>query len=128
MFSRNDRNRSGKSLPSIIGSNLTVNGNLDGEAVIQIEGLVEGDVHCEELTIGREAHVRGQIECDTVRVNGTVTGEIRGRCVSLSASARVIGDIVHEELSIEAGAYVEGQLLRRDAQQSRLNLVVSDEA
>ena len=127
MFSRNDRNGPGKSLPSIIGSNLTVNGNLDGEAVIQIEGLVEGDVRCEELTIGREAHVRGQIDCDTVRVNGTVTGEIRGRCVSLSATARVVGDIVHEELSIEAGAYVEGQLLRRDAQQSRLNLVVGED-
>jgi cytoskeletal protein CcmA (bactofilin family) len=127
MFSKNERGGAGKGVPSIIGANLTVNGNLDGEAVIQVEGAVEGDVHCDDLTVGREAKVRGQIECDSVRVHGTVIGEIRGRCVSLTASARVIGDIVHEELSIEAGAYVEGQLLRRDAQQSRLNLVVNDE-
>lgn len=113
-------------MPSIISADMTVSGNLLGDGVMQVEGTVEGDIRCADVTIGRSAQVSGQIECDTVHVHGTVTGEIRARSVSLSASARVTGDIQHEELSIEAGAYMEGKLLRRDAQQSRLNLVVGE--
>jgi len=124
MFSKTDRH--GNGVPSIISADMNVAGNISGDGVMQIEGSVDGDVRCAEVTIGRSAHVVGQIECDTVHVHGTVTGEIRARCVSLSASAHVTGDIQHEELSIEAGAYMEGKLLRRDAQQSRLNLVVGD--
>lgn len=126
MFSKTERHGAGNGVPSIVSADMSVSGNLDGDGVMQIEGTVDGDIRCAELTIGKSAQIRGQIECDTVHVHGTVTGEIRARCVSLSASARVTGDIQHEELAIEAGAYMEGQLLRRDAQQSRLNLVVGD--
>lgn len=128
MFSKTDRNGVGSGVPSIVGSDMTISGNLEGEGTVQIEGAVDGDVRCAEATIGRGARVTGQIECELANVHGTVTGEIRARRVVLSASARVTGDIIHEELTIEAGAYVEGQLLRRDAQQSRLNLVVGENA
>jgi len=126
MFSKTDRYGAGNGVPSIISADMNVSGNLSGDGAMQIDGTVNGDVRCAEVTIGRNAQVVGQVECDTVHVHGTVTGEIRARSVSLSASARVTGDIQHEELSIEAGAYMEGQLLRRDAQQSRLNLVVGE--
>ena len=126
MFSKADRHGAGNGVPSIISADLNVAGNLSGDGVMQIDGTVDGDVRCAEVTIGRGAHVVGQIECDTVYVHGTVTGEIRARSVRLSASARVTGDIQHEELSIEAGAYMEGKLLRRDAQQTNLNLVVGE--
>lgn len=126
MFSKTDRHGVGNGVPSIISADMNVSGNLTGDGVMQIDGNVDGDVRCAEVTIGRGAEVRGQIECDAVHVHGTVTGEIRARSVSLSASAHVTGDILHEELAIEAGAFMEGQLLRRDSQQSRLNLVVSE--
>jgi cytoskeletal protein CcmA (bactofilin family) len=126
MFSKTDRHGSGNGVPSIISADMHVSGNLSGEGVMQVDGTVDGDIRCAEVTIGRGAKVCGQVECDTVHVHGTVTGEIRARSVTLSSSAHVTGDIQHEELSIEAGAYMEGKLLRRDAQQSRLNLVVGE--
>jgi len=85
-------------------------------------------VRCDEVAVGREATIRGQIHAETANIHGNVDGEICAQRVTLSSTARVVGDIVHEEVAIEAGAYVEGQLLRRDAKQSRLNLVVSDNA
>ena len=126
MFSKTDRPMAGNGVPSIISADMSVTGNLSGDGVMQIDGTVEGDIRCAELTLGKSAQVRGEIECDTVHVHGTITGEIRARSVTLSATARVTGDIQHEELSIEAGAYMEAQLLRRDATQSRLNLVVGE--
>jgi len=70
--------------------------------------------------------VLGNIESEVANIHGTVNGEIRARSVIISSTARVTGDVIHEELTIDAGAYIEGQMMRRDAEQSRLNLVVGD--
>lgn len=128
MFSKNDRSSGEKGIPSIIGTSMRVSGNLHSEGAVQIEGVIEGDVLCAEVTVGRNATIRGHIQAETANIHGNVDGEIRAKSVVLSSTAHVVGDIIHEEVAIEAGAYVEGQLLRRDAEQSRLNLVVSDNA
>lgn len=128
MFSRNDRPGAGSAIPSIIGTSMTVSGDLDSEGAVQIEGTIQGDVRCAEVTVGRAAHVLGNIEAEVANIHGTVKGEIRARSVILSSTARVTGDVIHEELTIDAGAYIEGQMMRRDAEQSRLNLVVGENA
>lgn len=126
MFSRNDRAGAGSAIPSIIGTSMKVSGDLDSEGAVQIEGTIHGDVRCAEVTVGRAANVLGNIHADVANIHGTVSGEIRAQSVVLSATARVTGDVVHEDLTIEAGAYIEGQMMRRDAEQSRLNLVVGE--
>ncbi len=126
MFSKNDRTAASGAIPSIIGTSMKVTGDLDSEGAVQIEGVVEGDVRCAEVTVGTGGHVLGQIQAETANINGTVTGEIQARRVVLSATARVTGDILHEELTIEAGGFVEGKMLRRDSDQSRLILVVGE--
>lgn len=93
---------------------------------IQIEGTIHGDVRCAEVTVGRTVNVLGNIESEVTNIHGTVNGEVRARSVIMSSTARVTGDVIHEELTIDAGAYIEGQMMRRDAEQSRLNLVVGD--
>lgn len=128
MFSRNDRPGAGNAIPSIIGTSMKVSGDLDSEGAIQIEGTIHGDVRCAEVTVGRTANVLGNIEAEVANIHGTVNGEIRARSVIMSSTARVTGDVIHEELTIDAGAYIEGQMMRRDAEQSRLNLVVGDNA
>lgn len=128
MFSRNDRPGAGNAIPSIIGTSMKVSGDLDSEGAVQIEGTIHGDVRCAEVTVGRTANVLGNIEAEVANIHGTVNGEIRARSVIMSSTARVTGDVIHEELTIDAGAYIEGQMMRRDAEQSRLNLVVGDNA
>ena len=126
MFSKNERIAASGAIPNIIATSMKVSGDLDSEGAVQIEGVVEGDVRCAEVTVGTGGHVLGQIQAETANINGTVTGEIQARRVVLSTTARVTGDILHEELTIEAGAFVEGKMLRRDSGQSRLILVVSE--
>ena len=126
MFSKTDRTGSENTIPSIIGSSMKVSGDLESEGAVQIEGTVHGDMRCAEVTVGRDAHVQGHIYADVANIHGTVNGEIRATKAVLSSTARVVGNIIHEELSIESGANVEGQMMRRDAEQARLNLVVSE--
>lgn len=119
--------------PSILSKNLHITGNLETEGDIQLEGVVDGDVRSELLTIGLEAVVNGSVAGDTIRVDGTVNGQITGRVVQLGKSAKVNGDIVHESLSVEAGAFVHGMCRnveqdrqRPDLFSGRPSLVVTD--
>ncbi len=99
-------------VPSLIGEDLSVIGDIESAGAIQIDGAVEGDIQCPVLTIGPKASVRGAIVAEIARIAGSVQGRIRAGQVELAKSAEVLGDIVHESLSIEAGAFVDGSFKR----------------
>lgn len=101
--------------PSLISNNLTVTGNMKTEGEIQIDGSIEGDVHCGALTVGEKASITGEIVADRIIVHGTVSGRIRARQVQLATTAHVIGDVYHDTLAIEAGAFLEGHCKRNDS-------------
>ncbi|MEQ9643792.1 MAG: polymer-forming cytoskeletal protein [Alphaproteobacteria bacterium] len=101
--------------PSLISNNLTVTGNMKTEGEIQIDGTIEGDVHCGALTVGEKASITGEIVADRIIVHGNVSGRIRARQVQLATTAHVIGDVYHDTLAIEAGAFLEGHCKRNDS-------------
>lgn len=100
--------------PSIIGTSVSLTGNLDSKGEIQLDGKIVGDVSCTTLSLGESGSITGLIAADTVIIRGTVDGEIRGKSVRLDKSAQVTGDIYHTTLSIEAGATVSGHFMHRD--------------
>ncbi len=84
---------------------------------MQVDGIVDGDVESNLLTIGDSATVNGCVVGDIIRVAGTVNGEITGRVVELTRTARITGDINHHSLAIEAGAFAQGLCRRIDPKQ-----------
>ncbi|MEC9367662.1 MAG: polymer-forming cytoskeletal protein [Pseudomonadota bacterium] len=104
--------------PSIIGEDLTVTGNVISKGEIQVEGEIQGDIHCGSLLIGDKARITGGVVADDVIVRGRVNGSIRGLRVTLQASSHVEGDIHHQTLAIEQGAFFEGKSRRTDDPQS----------
>lgn len=101
-------------VPSIVSSDLKVEGNLVCDGDIQVDGRVEGDVRSRNLTVGENGAVVGEVTADKVQISGTVEGRISAKTVNLAKSARIIGDIAHDSLSMEAGAYLEGRVSRLD--------------
>lgn len=102
------------SAPSIIGSDVTIEGNLTTRGEIQLDGCVKGDVKSASLTVGEGGSVKGAVTAETIVIKGTVTGQIKGRNIRLEKTARVEGDVCHETLSVEAGAFIEGALVHQD--------------
>lgn len=94
--------------PSLLSSDLVVNGNLESAGDMQVDGTIEGDIKSVKLTVSASAIVRGSIEAETVTIAGNVTGQIKAKHVTLSKSARVIADVIQERLTIEPGAFFEG--------------------
>src|SRR5208282_5341601 len=77
--------------PSIIGEDLTVTGNVLSRGEVQVDGQIQGDVHCSSLIVGEKAQITGGIVAEDVLVRGRVMGSVRGNRVTLQASSHVEG-------------------------------------
>ena len=94
---------------TVIGKGLKIVGNVTAESLVEVNGQIEGDVHCTSLIVSPKAQIVGRITAERVVVNGRVEGPIQGCEVVLKSQAYVIGDIRHQSLTIEKGAYFDGR-------------------
>ena len=79
----------------------------DGE--VRIEGRLEGDINCKNVTVAEDAEVRGNVDAEELTLRGALVGSVRAKVVRLMASSLMMGDVAHEVLKVEAGAKVEGR-------------------
>ena len=103
-----------KMVPSILGEDLTIKGNVTSKGEIQVDGEIEGDIRCGSLLLGDKSKVTGGVAAEDVVVRGHIVGSVRGLRITLQAQSHVEGDIFHQSLAIEQGAYFEGKSRRSD--------------
>ena len=103
-----------RNAPSVIGPDLTINGNLVSRGEVQIDGEIQGDIQGTYVVIGEKARITGGIVAEEIVVRGHVMGSVRGKRVMLQSSSHVEGDIFHQALAIEQGAFFEGKSRRSD--------------
>jgi cytoskeletal protein CcmA (bactofilin family) len=94
---------------TVIAEGLKIVGSVTAEGLVEVNGQIDGELHCTSLIVSRKAHVTGAIAAERVLVDGKVEGPIKGGEVILKSQAHVIGDIQHQSLAIEKGAYFEGR-------------------
>ena len=75
---------------------------------MEVNGHIDGELHCTLLILSSKAHVTGAITADRVVVDGKVEGPIQAADVVLKSQAHVVGDIHHQTLTVERGAHFEG--------------------
>jgi cytoskeletal protein CcmA (bactofilin family) len=108
------RRPEGAATRSVIDPWLHITGNLEGEAELQIEGHIRGDIRCTKLIINKAATVDGNVTADEIIIRGTVTGIVRGNRVVLQEGACVRNEIHYKRLCIEEDAIFEGTIRLRD--------------
>jgi cytoskeletal protein CcmA (bactofilin family) len=92
---KSPRLNTGKMVPSIIGEDLTITGNVTSK-------------------LGDKSQVSGGVVAEDIVVRGHLVGSIKGLRVTLQAPSHVEGDIFHQNLAMEQGAYFEGKSRRSD--------------
>jgi cytoskeletal protein CcmA (bactofilin family) len=97
-----------------IAEGLKIVGSVTAEGLVEVNGQIEGDLHCTSLVVSPKAMIIGGIQAGRVVVNGKVEGPIRGGDVVLQSHAHVVGDIQHGSLTIEKGAYFDGRSIRAE--------------
>jgi cytoskeletal protein CcmA (bactofilin family) len=98
---------------TVIAEGLKIVGTVTAEGLVELNGQIEGELHCTSLIVARKAHVTGTIQAEQVVVDGTVEGPIQGVDVFLKSQAHVVGDIHHQSLAIERGAFFDGRSVHR---------------
>jgi cytoskeletal protein CcmA (bactofilin family) len=96
--------------PCLIGSKITIRGQVSGNQDLVVEGRIEGRVTLENRLTVEES---GSIEADLEVVDASFKGEVKGdvtasRSAVLHPTARVLGNIRAPKLVIEEGARFSG--------------------
>ena len=96
---------------SLIASDLTIEGKIEGAGSVRIAGRFKGDVNVQgDLTIEHGAKLTGGVRADKVTIAGELEGNIEGATrVELQPSAVVTGDIQAGNLTVASGARMRGQ-------------------
>ncbi|MDZ7373921.1 MAG: polymer-forming cytoskeletal protein [candidate division KSB1 bacterium] len=105
-------------LNSIVGKGSSLEGNLDVQNSLRIDGRVKGNVKSSDtLIVGKEGEVEGEIVAKNVVIGGRVNGKIEavGRVV-LEATAVFTGELKTSKLVIDEGAVFNGQCSMKAAQ------------
>lgn len=95
-----------------IASQTTIEGTIEGDGSVEVEGRVHGTVSLTEtLTVADAGAVDGDVHVRQAIIHGTLTGSVEAsERIVLSASARVRADLTTPLLSVEDGAQVAGQI------------------
>jgi len=103
-------NHSGR---SYIGETLQIEGDLRSSGIVDIAGLINGNVYVEDTIVKETGSVRGQIEANTIEVNGHIEGKITATNIIIGKNAIIKGDIFFKNtLKTEEGADIDGYIKR----------------
>lgn len=99
----------------IIGVGATINGTIKENNEINIQGLVDGDVECKVLIVGKSGNLKGKIKTESLTVEGTVEGELNVKgLLKLMSSGAVSGKITYGSLQINEGGKLIGEIDFKD--------------
>ena len=96
---------------SLIASDLTIEGKIEGAGSVRIAGRFNGDVNVQgDLTIEAGAKLTGAVRADKVVVAGELEGNIEAASrVELQPSGAITGDVKAGSFTVAAGARMRGQ-------------------
>lgn len=94
---------------SIISVQTKLKGEIETNAVIEVDGTVEGDIKGEGVVhISNSGKVSGNINAETVFIDGEVNGEIFATKVEIGSKGKVLANITSATFIIQEGGVFEG--------------------
>ena len=94
---------------TIVSAGSTLEGNIETEGTLIIDGSMTGTIRCGSLEIMEDGNVDANVEAETVHVAGSFEGEMncRGK-LTFFRTGKVKGNVSYGTLSIESGGLLDG--------------------
>jgi cytoskeletal protein CcmA (bactofilin family) len=98
---------------AMIGSTISIKGDLTGEEDLLIEGRLEGKIELRHnsVTIGKNGHIKADIFGKVITVDGTVEGNLYGEeQLIVRHCGTVRGNITAPRVALEDGCNFKGSI------------------
>jgi len=94
-----------------------VEGNIQTESDIRIDGALTGNLNCEaKVIIGPSGRVDGEITCQNAVIEGEVEGILKvAEVLTLKETAIINGDAAYDKLVVHQGAVINAAIRRNDS-------------
>ncbi len=113
---KNQKDKGGAGLDTIIGKGSVIEGSLQVEGEIRIDGTVKGKISSTgSLTVGNGGIIEADLDTKVAVIGGNVTGNILASDkIELQSKAVVEGEITTKNLTVEEGAVFQGKCNMKD--------------
>ena len=113
MFSKLNEPKTQKEMTEMIntiGAGTTITGDVQSKGDIRIDGTLKGSVNTSgKVVLGKEGVIEGDVVCNNADIAGVLKAKITTtELLSLKSTAKLNGDITTNKLSIEPGASFTG--------------------
>jgi len=97
---------------SLLDSQLTVDGDIDTQGSLRIDGHLNGDIRrADTVVLGAGASMKGNVHAREVIIGGTITGNVYATDrIELQPTAVVSGDITSQLVLVQEGGVVNGRV------------------
>ena len=95
---------------NMIGVGTTITGDVNSNGDLRIDGTLKGSVATEgKVVLGKNGIIEGDVVCNNADIAGEIKAKITvSQLLTLKSTAKLKGDIVTNKLSIEPGAVFSG--------------------
>ena len=96
---------------TVVASGATIIGTMKGEGIIQVEGVVEGEIDLKgAVIVAPTGLVKGPVTADVIRVAGRIEGEVNARDhLFIERTGSLQGDFTTVSLVVEDGGRLNGK-------------------
>jgi cytoskeletal protein CcmA (bactofilin family) len=106
---------------TLISASVRLEGSIEAEGTLIVEGSVRGTIKCSTLEILENGRVEAKVEGENVTVAGDFEGEmVCSRKLSILRTGKVLGELSYGALSIESGGLLDGTLSKVKAEDTAI--------
>ncbi len=96
--------------PSILSQGIEFEGTIKSSGALIISGRIVGDISAGVITIEEEGIVDGHIKADALTIKGNVLGAIYCRELTVGPNAHVAADSHFDTIEVQRGGKISGML------------------
>ena len=104
-----------KNSPTIIGAGCTLVGDIKTDHIVQIHGIVQGNISAETVVIGRGGRVIGRVTAENLFLHGELDGPATVSTANMFSAAKMSGTLSYRTINITGNTGLECKLAKRKA-------------
>ena len=107
----NPKNGKSSATPTLISKGCVIEGKIESDVFVRIDGHIKGDLFIGEgLIVGEDGLIDGNVHTKEIVVYGTVNGTVRADSIDIKSSGKILGEIHTTTLQVEKGAVYTGMV------------------